>query len=356
MAQSHLSLDALKNIVDRVLIESGKAVRQSAHSDAHGSPFILDRMQKELPVWNMNYHEALDRLEHEIIEAQRILRRDLAICQQERMEREQAAEAARQDKAREAAAPPPASAPATDNDMKRERESTPSKDSINLVNGGMPAEVKEEAVDLLPRKAVPSPKNTGLSLPTAKPTETPKQESTSQADADATKRNLEPVIATNPLSEPAPPTSAGFKDFDLDSMFPDSIGDGNDANLESNANNEFDFNAALSDEHNNDNALSNDLGQTSIDSILPGLESYANSLGDTGTTSVINITDLPMTGGPVTQAETSQEASATAGDSTFDDLFSYADFETGQNSGQGDGNSAMAATDFEDLFFNMDQS
>ena len=274
------------------------------------------------------------------------MRRDLVVCQQERIQREEAAEAARQNKAREEAIPRTNTTASIHNESKRKHEETTSAENpskrakIEAI-----AEPKTEAPDVETEKEPSGTKTTGLSLPTTTPNATSNPESTQPA-ADPSKDDSQQTKATDSFPEPTP-TSAGIKDFDFDSMFPDSTGgDNNDINPGSNANNnDFDFSSALSASNNND------AGQASMDSILPGLESYANSGGDTAGIGDFNVSDAPTTGA---EADATQDSAIAGGDSTFDDLFSYAAFEMGQGNGQSDDNNGMADTDFDDLFLNTD--
>ena len=324
-------------------------MRQSVEPETHRKPFVINRMQKDLPTWTRNYHEALDQLEKDIVQAQRVLRRDLAICQQERMEQEAAAEAVRQDKAQEVAPPPTATASLTEDGIKHEEKGTPAKDMVEFANSTAAVEIKADNLDAQSENVTSSSEDIGQSQPTAKPADTSDTKPANQESTDVTKDTIQSTASADPAPDQAP-NSASLKDLDIDSMFNDSIEGGNDMNPESNANHDFDFDMTLPDDNNNnENTLSNDVGQTSMDSLLPGLESYANSLGDTGANCELNISELPTNEGATTQADTTQDTTALTGDSTFDDLFSYADFEMGQNSGQGDG-----GTDFEDLFVNLD--
>ncbi|KAF2233414.1 hypothetical protein EV356DRAFT_568066 [Viridothelium virens] len=350
MAQTHPSLDALKQIIDRVLIESGKAVRLSLNPTPREGSSPLDRIKKDLPTWANDYHEALDRLETDIVKAQRILRNDLATRQQERKQREKAAEMERQNKEREEAAPPRNQTAITANDKKQ--IDTPSEHPSQPVKSESTAEVEKEAPDSQAKRTAPSSENTGLIVPTAKPTDSANQQPKPQATADPSKTSKPPVTSTDPFPEPTP-TSAGLKDFDFDSMFPDSVGTGNDINADANANDDFDFDMGLVD-NNTGNNPTNDTGQTSMDSLLPGLESYANSLGDTAGTADLTMSDFAPAGGTNAQGDATQDGANAGGDSTFDDLFSYTDFEMGQAAGQGDGNNGTLDTEFEDLFFNPD--
>ena len=216
-------------------------------------------------------------------------------------------------------------------------------------------EKNEGSLNVEPTKPAASLETNGLSLPTGKPVDPLNQQSTDQAAANSSENDTQPITSADPFLEPAP-ASAGLKDFDFESMFPDSVGDGNEINPESNDGNDFDFSMALSDSNNLDNTLSNDVGQTSMDSLLPGLESYANSLGDLAGTGDLDGSDLSMRGGAETQADAVPNSATAGGDSTFDDLFSYADFEMGQGDGQGDGNNGMTGTEFDDLFLDPDES
>lgn len=277
--------------------------------------------------------------------AQRILRRDLAVCQQERIQREEEEEAAaaRQNKAREEAIPRADTTTNATNESKQKIGETPLVGNPSKqVKSDATTESKGGVSEMESEKAVSGPETTGLSLPTTKPIDTSNQKSTQPA-VDSSKDDTQQAKSADPFPEPTP-TSAGLKDFDFDSMFPDSTGDNNDINPESNANNDFDFSLELPE----NNMLSNDAGQASMDSLLPGLESYANGLGDTAGTGDLNSSDLPNTG---SQTDAAQDGVNMGGDSTFDDLFSYADFEMGQGTGQGD-NNGMAETDFDDLFLN----
>ncbi|KAL9083702.1 MAG: hypothetical protein Q9165_008430 [Trypethelium subeluteriae] len=333
------------------LIESGKAVRLSMNPTPREGPSALDRINKDLPTWASDYHGALDRLETDIVKAQRILRKDLAACQQERKQKEEAAEMARQNKEREEAAPPRNQIISTAKDQKQ--IGAPSESDSQTVKSESTAEVKKETADLQAKKTAPSSENTGLALSTAKPTDSSNQQPKTQVTAHTSKTPKPPATSTDPFPDPTP-TSVGLKDFDFDSMFPDSLGTGNDINADANANDDFDFDMELVN-NNADNNLTNDAGQTSMDSLLPGLESYANSLGDTAGAGDLTLADFVPAEVTNAQGDASQDGANAGGDSTFEDLFSYADFEMGRDAGQGDGNNGTLNTEFDDLFFNPDQ-
>ncbi|PHH61041.1 hypothetical protein CDD81_809 [Ophiocordyceps australis] len=71
------SLDALQQLVDDVLVQTGKALRLSCKDGAGNAPTFNAAHQPRLPDTIRAFHNALNELEYEITDAKTILSRDL---------------------------------------------------------------------------------------------------------------------------------------------------------------------------------------------------------------------------------------------------------------------------------------
>ncbi|KAI9711788.1 MAG: hypothetical protein M1820_001933 [Bogoriella megaspora] len=346
-------LKSLRETVDKVLIESGKTLRQTGNASSPANAIALTKFKTNYPKLLGGYHETLNRLEDEIakttmtltnhgqIFARDILRRDLAIAQEERVKREEAAAAEKQKQQQKANEKPPAPPqPSTNTNsaasVPKEPASKPSEPDSNKRKEPEVTQKQEKASADNKTEVAPSAASHTLSLPAGQASEAANKTS------NAVLVNV-PASTTSAAAPTDPtPTSAGLKDFDFDSMFPDSIDNTMDAN---NAGNDIDFNMGLSGDTSIGNNTTDDPAQTSMDSLLQGIESYANSLGDGLGANDISMTDVPSTSAEATQGDLTQ-TNATAGDDPLNELFSFADFEAGE-----DNNNNMS-TEFDDLFFN----
>ncbi|KAF2005587.1 hypothetical protein P154DRAFT_518349 [Amniculicola lignicola CBS 123094] len=305
-------LDNLQAMMNLVLITSGRYLKEQR--DGGGSGRTQFGMKRTIPAAFERFHDSLDELEMEVRQAQAVLRRDLALLQADRIQREQA----------EAA----------------ERQRLAAASSAKKL-----APVRPEPAAAPPEPLAAQPKAAAEQLP---PTE---ESSTAEKKA----AELPPPIATNdvperdPLFDPTPTTgNPQDTEFDFEAMFGDSLDDVGDASN----NQDVDMDASGAD-----------LSFTMDDSgpsLLRGLEEFAKAgdegTGDTNMDIDFAMPDLPDLGTtqpppqptapkvesppavqpPPPPAETADQFDTMATDS-FDDLFNM------------DGE--PESTEFDDAFF-----
>lgn len=268
------------------LISSGQYINHVGQNAGH----IQLAFKRSVTVASERFHDSLDELETEIIQAQTVLRRDLALMKADRKKREAAAKEKEAEKARlaaESSAQKPAPA------LKKEDSPKPPS----------PAPVKIE----------PPVKN---STPPEQPPEPPvsvQKESTPPLPAPEASAVISDALPDAPTEDAATNLAPQDTEFDFDALFGDTMdttgGEGDDQgdlNLDGDG---HDLSFSLDD---------------SGPSLLPGLEDYAKS-GDDGPTQDTNANvdlDLPMPDVPsVPDAPASKPTEeAAAQQTTNDDL------------------------------------
>ncbi|KAF2838357.1 hypothetical protein M501DRAFT_1005234 [Patellaria atrata CBS 101060] len=346
-------IDHLQAMLNAVFIETGRLFADPSKLTPHAIELTAAKLHKTFPAMAARFHDHLDELEQEVVRAKAVIRRDLAVLQADRLAREQAAEAERR-RAAEAsiaakAAPPKAVEPpkpvAEDADVDMADVAGPASEN----NISQPQST--DGMKQPPNPSRPQPLQINPAAPVPPQTESIPQSS------------------TNSLFGNTPTTASGVKpDFDFDSMFEDHDEPGSkdpgpnrndDDDDTTNADNTtqqdaFDLDLGLNFPTNNDSADANPHDST-VSSLLPGLESYANQGIEDTNMDFNNIFDTLEAGDRESrdQAQTRPSDPShgggdgiqqpdTAGydpESAFDDLFSF---------GGGD-----EGTEFDDAFFGI---
>ncbi|KAK8241764.1 hypothetical protein HDK77DRAFT_264751 [Phyllosticta capitalensis] len=402
-------LDALQASFNAALLEVAYTMKNHARPDlnhiacSNANPQNLPGPKYTNPALTLHldrFHVSLDELERELFRAQAVMRRDVAVhrvareareaeearvaaeeAQKQKMalkekeEQEKKAAAAAQSKAAAAAAA--ASAPAA-------THSSANQDQDVTMTGtdaftALPSTAAHTAANprMLPNQHIPKP----LAVET---------NATSNAQTSGAPETAETTTDNDDLFGRSP-TTAGLNNNDLDSMFEDLTNDQDNGGGDSGGNDVF-----------------GDSQQGEIDfALLPGLESYANidsggdkqqgesgkaddagakkqdessgdmfdfCLGSTDESQSQNQGQQQQQQNMTNQGQAQQNNAANqeqkkddnqqqqpqdvdafnpdayAGDSSFDDMFNYADFDLGGDTGGGDGTGDTA---FDDDFFNI---
>ncbi|KAL6708575.1 hypothetical protein ACN47E_002556 [Coniothyrium glycines] len=331
LAPTNANLDMLQSMMNLVLIQSGRFIKE--HQAGGGTGRMKLGMQRAVPVATERFHDALDELENEVLLAQTVLRRDLALLKETRKKREVAAKLHEAERARQAAEAKHAPQVQPDAPPKAEKITTP-QPSEPAASIPEPTVQKEEEQNITKHKEdrPPSPLKTD---------------------------NDEP--APHPLFDGTPTTANPQEsEFDFEAMFGDSVMDTSGA-----------------DDQDMMMDMSGDMGFSLDDgndgpSLLRGLEDFAKS-GDDNTAQDTSIgLDVPMPdlpdlssttevhATPVPEPETKKEPTPkveTPKPITPPVQEPTADTKAEEPAAEGKNNdmmATMAVDDLEDLF-NMDE-
>lgn len=237
----------------------------------------------------------------------------------------------------------------------QEEASAPVAKDTTMTDNAPEKNEKPQAADKspsVPATAAPAPEAVSESKPTAQ--EDTKIEAAPATDSKALKENSEPppngLPSIDTSAEQSKPQDQKHTDEekppdtvnDLDSLFNDPMSGGAGANADfsfdqDGSGNDMDFGSFGGD---NDN----------ISSLLPGLEDYAN----TQPNSNANEVDLDQLFGLSDNNQNAGDMQGGTGeqqDTTFDDLMDLANFDTGMDGDNGNGNNAANNDlDFDSLF------
>jgi len=404
----HAPLDNLQSMINAILIETGRALRTADRSGGKSMAQANIRLRNFMPLAESNFHNALDELEGDILRAKAVLGRDLRELRTKRQEAENPSVVV--------AEPTIISSesPLTNVDTKSQskadltaqfsaqEEKAAQGDPMNLdeaASGDSKDKIKTEAGTTLKRPDKEEQILLGESLK-ASPEELKTLENPTTAAATTTAQtsiapvglgiNTTTVDATNEtkasaVSEP----STDVQDFDFDSMF-DTTGGNNESSLPVD---ESDYNVTNNETQNNDFGSSFDLSSfpnqnnnntsnnnDDVSALLPGLESYANTGGDsdfnmldisqdnTGTEPTANnvesttqnntieddlFGDLAADGNNNEDLDTDLGMTMGNHESIFDDLdLDLPDFGNGDDAGNGD--DIMVHGEFDNAFFGLE--
>ncbi|TKA82338.1 hypothetical protein B0A49_00079 [Cryomyces minteri] len=352
------ALDQLQDLVNRVLLETGRIFSESVRQDAEAASYANSRMKLAIPSALNRFHENVDQLENQLSHAKAVMRRDLAVCRAIRLKREAVVAVGEEGIA--------AHSPTSNGATTREEPGDETK-------GSQREGVKDEVVktvDLTPQRLNNSDNAEATEI-TGEEEQTPIISTVSTRSAEVSPRHspnpphvpLQDAKESEPSAAPAKePTkdpidsaperisgTATYQEIDFDSMFSDPTDGATDPNHLTSTNGDLNFALDFSGSNPNgiQNTFANDYtaNNTDVSSLLPGLESYANGARD-----------LQMLDVPATQAsEDQQQQQLTNGTSTFDELFDYNNFDMGDADGGGSGTQNLD-TEFDDAFFNIDES
>ncbi|KAL9104852.1 MAG: hypothetical protein Q9163_000238 [Psora crenata] len=366
------SLEALPAMLNLVLVQTGKILRDPILHNPQNISLTRRRVREFLPPANYRFYDALDEIEIEILEAKAVIERDLHSKWRKRVERERQAsktntlgcpedqmisgsniEGATSDlqndaQDNEGPVPDEVMADVVEHIAGQSKDEACAKEPVNMdeertiiASEGMPQD-SQDATGL----AISIPQNSKLNGVGA-------LESRNKGGIDNSKPDMEmPAGANGPSEETA------NQDFDFDSMF-------NDADLVASdepMNFELDFAAngngtkALLGENttgvvtsSNNTDIANALPTTSeeLNSLLPGLEAYANtpnesSINNPAAHTMITPEANQGSVGQTTGAKT-QAATEPVQESAFDEFFNLADLNAVEDSNSaeqvvGDGN------------------
>ncbi|KAF2759154.1 hypothetical protein EJ05DRAFT_485216 [Pseudovirgaria hyperparasitica] len=322
----HHPIDAAQAMLNLVLLQTGRFFADPALRD---SKRAQSGLKKVIPAALSSYHNHLDELSTKIKFAQRVIRRDLAVKQKEREKRE--AEAAEKQKTAPAPAVASPQKPDLTETLDEEKKSTATQDVDMEDVGDAPNDDAKPSIMPEEEKNATSISDTRVPQPVKPPpiqTQTNEQSKKSDPEIEHEATN-NPLTATDDLFGKTP-TTAGIGNVDIDKMFEDLS---NDQDMDTN---------------DNDNDLGFAIGDNASNSLLAGLEDYANSGGDMNLDSSngiddFTITDLqvevsnpnPTTSAPATTtlqttsaaaqqaATTTTDAINTNDQNDFNDLFSF---------------------------------
>ncbi|KAF2502340.1 hypothetical protein BU16DRAFT_612017 [Lophium mytilinum] len=283
-----IPLDQLQSMVNAVLMQTGKIFKDPKLASSAKNAYNLKRI---VPAAVDRFQDSLDELEDEIHRAQAVFRRDLALIRADRIKREQAEAAERQRVAAEAAykASKPAETQSKPDDIMRGVE--------DLLNEPNPPAAKEKSPE-----APPPPE------PAVKP-QPPPSSSVAQVSLPAPTApmshpapiNTTAAPAPDPLFDATPTTAASMPDaaFDFDALFENDPADPTDPPVDTTTQNHTvnDFELDLGGGGGDDSQ-----------SLLRGLEDFANSGADNANTSnieptsndfsMLDLPPVPVAGAP----------------------------------------------------------
>ncbi|SLM39249.1 hypothetical protein LPUS_09758 [Lasallia pustulata] len=352
-------LDVLPDMVNLVLIQTGEVFRSRSLHDPNALGNTREMLKKIIPKANERFHEALDEIELEILQAKAIMERDLATIRARHAERERAAGAARMLQASPDAKGPPTRvggalspsrpSPVAMSDVENQDIIMSEEASKTDLNGSNPR--GEDSFEL----------SAGRSNPVEAPTDaklTPLVNIAGlapSANAQATTTETKQESSNGHPTAIQVPTSAELQDADFESMFNDV--EGADADNDINFDLDFSADANMGQDLINANAFGNitntnngliDLNAASnegINTLLPGLENYVHDGEDFTMLDIPPATTLPAGAvlPPATKAGNNNVAEAGADappvESNFDDMFyGSGDFSMGgaEDSDMGD--------------------
>ncbi|KAF1951161.1 hypothetical protein CC80DRAFT_496208 [Byssothecium circinans] len=267
-ADTH-NLDNLQAMMNMVLISSGSYIK--AHQAGQNLTNAQSNLKRSVNVASERFHDSLDELEIQILQAQTVLRRDLALMRADRKKREAAAKEKEAERARLAA-------------ESTAKKSAPVIQKVEPLKPTTPVLVKTEPPVKRSTSPAPPPEP---AAPTQKVEDVPP-----------------PIASVAPVPEDAPVQNADTDmapqdtEFDFDALFGESMdtsgGDGDQGELN------------LDDNHGDLNldASGPDLNFTLDDSgpsLLRGLEDFAAKSSDDGAaqnTSTNMDLDFPMSNLP----------------------------------------------------------
>ncbi|KAL9633339.1 MAG: hypothetical protein Q9164_004759 [Protoblastenia rupestris] len=380
-------LEVLPAMLNLVLVQTGKILRNPDLHNSQNLGLTRRRISEFVPPANDRFHDALDDIEIEILQAKAVMERDLSVLRKKRAERERQVDKT--------------ITPTSPKDLEQ-REGNREATVVGPLDEGQG--VQSNAGDAVMADAAAQIVEQSKEEPTAKELQTLDDEQTVSAldympqdsqnttglaisiPQDASMSDLGALAHTNngaigasqpdfgiPIEPNGPSGAAVNDDFDFDSMF-------NDAELvvpDGSLNFELDFSTNETEAQNllpnnpmegitmsNVNiASTNPTTSEDLNSLLPGLENYVNATNETTTNNATaNTVEIPNvnqnamvdTSGAITQVTT---APALA-DSSLDDFFNPADFNTTNANGStedliGDGN-FEGFEDFDDDWFKME--
>nr|POF14131.1 hypothetical protein CFP56_03155 [Quercus suber] len=311
-------------------LEQTGRIFAAANSGTKTASAVL-RLKQTLPGSISRFHDALDDLEDQLETAKLVMRRDLALWRSRTGHETEVH---------------PSLTPANPLDaaVGKSAEDAVMADVENTTRGGdntLP-EVKALKDELPVSDSAAKGTNNDAGSPhanSAEPSEAadttadPKREASSDNHAlhivtkpENTASDTEGQL---PTDDDNPPDTGTFSNnADLDSLFNDPIsagGGGDNPPTDFDPNGDFDFgsfNASLGDNNHNNDGNDND-DNDNISALLPGLQDYANNIHTSGQPDfdALFATDVP--------AGDDNGNNNPPGDSTFDDLMDFADFNAG---------------------------
>ncbi|KAA6408536.1 MAG: hypothetical protein FRX48_07618 [Lasallia pustulata] len=326
-------LDVLPDMVNLVVFRS-----RSLH-DPNALGNTREMLKKIIPKANERFHEALDEIELEILQAKAIMERDLATIRARHAERERAAGAARMLQASPDAKGPPTRVGGA---LSPSRPSPVAMSDVENQDIIMSEEASKTDLNGAPTDAKLTPLVNIAGLAPS-------------ANAQATTTETKQESSNGHPTAIQVPTSAELQDADFESMFNDV--EGADADNDINFDLDFSADANMGQDLINANAFGNitntnngliDLNAASnegINTLLPGLENYVHDGEDFTMLDIPPATTLPAGAvlPPATKAGNNNVAEAGADappvESNFDDMFyGSGDFSMGgaEDSDMGD--------------------
>ncbi|KAI9716246.1 MAG: hypothetical protein M1812_005471 [Candelaria pacifica] len=378
-------LETLSAMVNLILVQTGKIFKDPTKCNSKNLVHTNAQMKQVIPSALNRFHEALDDIEIEILIAKATMERDLAAVRAKRVAREQEAAAERRRIAAETSTKEPEIL-ANEGRGKEDKVVDEGKTDTDSLMADEPLNAEAEGDNEEPVVLEdPSLSKAEESLPSGQnpePNPSPKHDMSSESNPKATEEthggdaaltNTAEAVDGVLVSEAAPgdetPATAGLKDMNFESMFADLDGGGSEMNYD------LDFSVPGGGDENvlgddpfmntidgNDPSLIPGNSSEDINSLLPGLENYANNPSDD-----FGMLDNPNTSGQAENLDLNEQSSlqipstTTAteevlpSESNFDDLFNSGDLVMDdENDEAGDGTLGGGSEFLDNAFFNMD--
>ncbi|KAF1986448.1 hypothetical protein K402DRAFT_454424 [Aulographum hederae CBS 113979] len=335
-------LDRLQSMLNLVLVTSARVLQDPTKRNPQTGGQTRTLLRQSVPLAEFRFQAALDEIETEIEKAKRVMRRDLALLQNARANREKAEAAERERKAAKLLEvnAPQSTEPAT-NGHTVEQESSTGNEDVDMEDAPLEKPVAE---DTTTDQRVPAPDPDASSHESAAaPDRPPPIQTSHDANQPGSTQEMAQASPTNSLFGKTPTTAGGGKQLDdLDTLFDDLQNDKSPGEQNMNLDSMEGLDFSQMDTHMDANM------DSQSGSLLPGLENYA-SIGDgdnmaymsnfgdkpADTNTAKNNTDntntqdtsdaMDLGTGDGNNASTEYEP-----DSTFDDLFNFGN-EGGDN-------------------------
>ena len=362
------SLAALWTMVTAVLVQSAKVVQDPTKHNSKNLIHTNAQMKQLVPGALERFHGALDALEIEILQAKATLARDLALARAKRAEKEQQAVAEKNRIAEAATIKEPGAGDEvtmmTDDVPTSIHQTVKADDSAKATETGLeqarPAEQPSQPVEskTVPAPTPDKPSQPGNAGPDAK----------ASTDTAATEAPVgdggNPTKAAPPAQDETPVT-AGLSKIDIESMFPDTSGDGtaDDLNFGLDFSTDGAGQASLAEDTfggGDDGLLVGDMGAGDGSGVATGaddMQSLLTDLGDFAGAGTATAADGSVPATANFDASNMLADLAPPESTSFDDLFfNSAELDMGDGTGAaGDGNLTLGeGGEFDDALFGLE--
>ncbi|KAF6222389.1 hypothetical protein HO133_001475 [Letharia lupina] len=382
LQSSQHPLKVLSSSLVLVLHQTGKILRDPNQRNPRQSGLTQKRISEYVPWANQQFHDALDEIEVEILQAKAVMERDLSLLRKKRVERERIANGLKAQPSPEEATGIPQLSEIGPSETSLAKDTTPNpgegkREDTIMVDSALEAGLigpndepqaegpqnKDNDKNITSDPGMPQDAENSMGLAITMP-----QDSTAET-AEPPKSPEMKFSGATPAAEA--PLDSSAADLDFESMFNDTDLTGGDDTMnfgldfasDGNLNQDV-LNDSAFEKFEMSNADMSNLGATTsedINTLLPGLENYVNAGTDFSNINIPVASTLPETSqvAPVgtVGAPAQMSAQPVVVDSSFDDIFGSGDYSM---DGTGDdGMGAGTLGDFEDFdedWFKTDQT